>query len=207
VKILWQNEHAVLVEKPAKVLSVPGRTADDGRPVLGLQLQELLKQKIYPVHRLDFEVSGVMIYALTKQAHAALNLGFEKKEITKTYLAVTENQKTRPSTSVVWKRKILRGKKRSFESPVGDLAETHARILQENPESITWELKPITGKPHQLRLELYLQGFPILGDELYNSKRPWSHPGIALRAVKIEFPQAISDAFQIPPSFEVSPWT
>lgn len=209
IEILWQNEHAVLVDKPAEVLSVPARTKDDPRPVLGLILQEQLGQPIFPVHRLDFEVSGVMVFALTKVAHQKLNLGFEKKMIKKTYLALTETpaetQKEFPVGPQVWKRKILRGKKRSYESPVGEQAETRALVLDKT--QALWQLEPVTGKPHQLRLELYLQGFPILGDQLYNSKKPWSQKGIALRSHRIEFPESIVSEFGLPKFQEVSPWT
>lgn len=204
ISILWHNENAVMVDKPARMLSVPGRSVGDGRLVLGLELQKQLGRQIFPVHRLDFEVSGVMVYALTKEAHQKINLSFEKKRIRKTYLAKTEVGPF-PEGLQVWKRRILRGKKRSYESPHGDWAETRAEII--DAEKSLWRLEPVTGKPHQLRLELYLQGFPILGDELYNSKTKWVHPGIALRAQRIDFPQDLHSDLGLPKRYEASLWT
>ncbi len=206
INILWQNEHAVLIEKPALSLSVPGRMQQDGRPVVGWILQEQLQTNIFPVHRLDFEVSGVMIYALSKPAHAKLNQCFENREINKTYLAVTETAKQLPVGSQVWTRKILRGKKRAFESEHGLFSETWAEILKSGDPEVLWKLQPVTGRSHQLRLELYLQGFPIRGDTLYNSKVAWPHPGIALRAVKIEFPESVANEFGIPLCQDIAPW-
>lgn len=205
IKVLWRNEHAVLVEKPARTLSVPGRHADDGRPVFGLELQKQLNQQVYPVHRLDFEVSGVMVFALNPQSHKKLNQGFEKKTIRKIYLAQTESEKPLPAGPQIWKRKILRGKKRSYESPHGDWAETRALVV--DSDLSLWQLEPVTGKPHQLRLEMHLQGFPILGDELYNSEKPWPYPGIALRAQRIDFPQDLQQDLGLPAFQEVPSWT
>lgn len=206
IQILWRNEHAVLVDKPANTLSVPGRFQDD-RPILGRLLEDQLKTPIYPVHRLDYEVSGVMIYALSKPAHAELNKGFEKRMIHKTYWAVSGHENPAPAESQVWKRKILRGKKRSYESPVGELAETHAKVLKNEGQELLWELNPVTGRAHQLRLELYLQGFPIKGDALYNSKQSWPFPGIALRAMRLDIPSHYQDKFGIPSVQEVAPWS
>ena len=209
VRILFENENLVAVEKPAMTLSVPARTADDPRPVMGKLLESQLNQKIYPVHRLDFEVSGVMVYALNPIAHKLLNQGFEQKTIKKTYLAMTQNSKeqTLPKGEQTWRRQILRGKKRSYESPHGEWAETTAEVIFEDSKSVNWRLSPITGKPHQLRVELYLQGYPILGDTLYNSQSPWAHPGIALRSVLIDFPEELQTQLEIPFQFEVEPWT
>jgi tRNA pseudouridine32 synthase/23S rRNA pseudouridine746 synthase len=190
VKIYLQNSHWVIVEKPADVLSVPGRFPDrDERPVLGKLLEKELGCQIFPVHRLDYEVSGIMIFALTPQAHRGLNRGFEKKLITKVYQAVTD----RPSgislgEKQTWKCKVLRGKKRSYESPAGDLAITEALKQEEKGPYSLWRLVPITGRSHQLRYEMYRHQIPILGDTLYGGS-PWAQPGIALKALQLDFSQ------------------
>ena len=63
MKFLFQNEHFVIMDKPAMVLTVPDRHQSD-RPCLGLELQKELKTQIFPVHRLDYEVSGLVLFAL-----------------------------------------------------------------------------------------------------------------------------------------------
>lgn len=189
-KMVFENEHLVIVDKPCMVLTVPSRMGDeDERPCLGIDLQTALGIQIYPVHRLDFEVSGLVIFAKTNLAHREANLWFENKLVDKTYEAISEGN---PSGLVAnqlieWKCTILRGKKRAYESPHGKPCLTHATYLGMIGDQLKWQLEPVTGRSHQLRFDLFRHGFPILGDELYGAKSLWKQSGIALRSVKINF--------------------
>ena len=211
LNILFQNEHFVLVEKSAMVLTVPGRFGDkDERPVLGRELEAHLGKTVFPIHRLDYEVSGLVLFALNGKAHSAGNSWFEKKMIQKVYQAITENQGQSPKPprdlEQTWQSRLLRGKKRAYESPVGKPAITKATLVNESgvgvAEQLFWHLEPVTGRSHQLRYELYKRGYPIAGDALYGGKSSWNH-GIALRAVKISFPMAAKD-FGLPHESSIS---
>ncbi len=93
LKIIFQNQHFVAVDKPAGWLSVPSRWGtDEERPCVGLLLQEQLRSKIYPVHRLDEPVSGLLLFALNAAAHRAANAWFADHHIQKTYEAMTTHQ-------------------------------------------------------------------------------------------------------------------
>lgn len=216
MKFLFQNEHFVLVEKPALMLTVPGRfEKKDDRPVLGRLIQAELRRNVYPVHRLDFEVSGLVLFALTEKAHAVGNSWFEKKKVQKTYEAFCENQigktlgpgqvnEALPAIDeqVEWNSKLLRGKKRAYENPTGKPALTLATLREVRADgSLFWQLNPVTGRSHQLRYELYKHCQPILGDTLYGSTLPWKE-GIALRAIKISFPQEAHE-FGLAPQYSV----
>lgn len=198
VKVVFENEFFVVADKEAMVLSTPSRDGgSDPRPCLGLALQAQRGQQIYPVHRLDFEVSGLVLYAKTAKAHSQANTWFEKKDVFKTYHALSEVSETAtvPTSGqeFVWKSLLLRGKRRTYEHAVGKPSETHAMYrgpVPAQPAWHQWELHPLTGRPHQLRYELFRHGFPIVGDALYGAKFGYSKPGIALRAVKIDFRQA-----------------
>ncbi|MGZ3691302.1 MAG: pseudouridine synthase [Pseudobdellovibrio sp.] len=205
IRPVFQNNNFIVCDKPAEVLSVPAREKSDKRDCLGTALQKQLKTQIFPVHRLDFEVSGLIIYALNSKAHQIAQSWFEKKIIHKTYRAETTEQnflhwpkKIETDRTLIapiagstftWKTQILRGKKRSYESSHGEWAETKAEIVQKLPDSLLWNLEPVTGKSHQLRLELSRRGFPIFGDVLYGSQVKRSEPGISLRAFRINLAQ------------------
>lgn len=209
MKVLFQNEYFVVVDKPAGMLSVPGRFPEkDLRPVVGLILQKELSMKVYPVHRLDYEVSGLLLFAKTSEAHRSANRWFEKKLIHKIYKALTtrsEQSKLNLTTSdfFEWNSKILRGKKRAYESPVGQVAKTRARFLGLENNYFHWELEPVTGRSHQLRYELSKQGFPILGDRLYGSEINYGTNTIALRAVKMIFPLSEIGKWGLPAQIEI----
>lgn len=209
IQIVFENSHFVVCDKPCGVLSTPSREGEkDTRLCLGTTLQKQLGIQIYPVHRLDFEVSGLVMYAKNPEAHRKANAWFEKKEVQKTYRALTSSQtyehipanvsNPRQAISLTvgdkfqWKARVLRGKRRSFESPQGKDSLTLAEYLGVNEEKqLMWDLNPVTGRSHQLRFDLSRHGFPIVGDTLYGSKVSWKGPeSIALRSYRIDFSKA-----------------
>ncbi len=191
-KTVFENQHFIIVDKSAMVLSVPARTGDaDPRPCLGTILERDLNCQIFPVHRLDFEVSGLIMYAKTGESHRAANKWFENKIIDKTYVALTCANNTpsvRFQETFNWECLLLRGKKRAYESPVGKKSHTSGSLLgRDSNGNYRWHLNPITGRSHQLRFELFRHGCPIMGDELYGSQEKFLKEGIALRSFQINF--------------------
>ena len=186
-KIIFQNDFFIIIDKPVGVLSVPSRLGEkDERPCAGLLLQSDLNKQIYPCHRLDFEVSGLLMFALEKDAHRVASRWFEQGEIQKKYEAWTTG--FAPSfTSDIWNSKLLRGKKRAYEAPHGKESITNVKFLGTTEKGhLRFELEPVTGRSHQLRYELFKHEFPILGDTLYGS--PYQvKEGIALRSFEIDF--------------------
>ena len=89
-----------------------------------------------------------------------------------------------------WKCRLLRGKKRSYESPQGKDSVTLATYLGMREVFQKWDLNPVTGRSHQLRYEMSRHGYPIVGDALYGSKEESTGDAIALRAYRIDFSRA-----------------
>jgi len=155
---------------------------------------ESKKCQLWAVHRLDEEVSGVLLFAKSAAAHRLANEWFEKRQVEKKYEAFSLPV-SNPSTlsqKQVWKSKLLRGKKRAYERDFGKESVTEAQfeknIELEDQKCAVWTLSPRTGRSHQLRYEMAKHGYPILGDSLYGSTAKWDHSGaIALRAVKLDF--------------------
>ena len=204
--IVFKNLHFVVIDKPAAVLSVPSRMGrSDPRPVAGISLQEQLGCRIFPVHRLDEDTSGLLIFALSTEASRAGNLWFENHEIIKTYEALSiplalQNVQ-RWSTEHTWENRLMRGKKRAYEAAYGKPSVTKARCVTASSENKSvWHLQPITGRSHQLRYEMARHGFPIAGDTLYGSKqKPDGEQGIDLRAFKLDLTNCKSrNDFQLP---------
>jgi tRNA pseudouridine32 synthase/23S rRNA pseudouridine746 synthase len=222
--LIFENEHFAILDKPALVLSTPSREGPaDERECLGMELQKQLKIQIFPVHRLDFEVSGLVMFAKNAQAHRLANAWFENKQIFKIYQAYTSGQgfdhipaevknfrdKLEPKgqEKFFWKSRLIRGKRRSYAHATGKPSETEAIYIGKDAKSKwhRWELHPLTGRPHQLRFELSSHGFPIIGDELYGSKLIFTKPGIALRAIKIDFTKTKeAKALGLPQTLEIS---
>jgi tRNA pseudouridine32 synthase/23S rRNA pseudouridine746 synthase len=209
-KTIFENSHFIIVDKAAMVLSVPSRLGEkDERPCLGHILEADLKCQIFPVHRLDFEVQGLIMYAKTKEAHRSGNAWFENKMIEKTYVALTSKENKpveKMNEKFQWQCSLLRGKKRAYESPQGKKSITTGILIEQlSRGNYRWHLNPITGRSHQLRFELFRHGHPIIGDELYGSSEKFSESGIALRAFEINL-EKISDRqkFELPEKIKIS---
>ncbi len=197
---MFENEHFVAVDKEAGWLTIPGRLgAQDPRPILVEALSLQLQQKVFVIHRLDADVSGLVLFAKDANAHRQASLWFEKHSIAKTYQAFTEvHTPVKVGDRFVWQDKLVRGKKRTFIAEHGKESRTDATctdIQQYRNHAVAgWSLMPLTGRTHQLRVHLSSQGFPILGDSLYGSRLAWSSlKGIALRNFSLLF-QACQEA-------------
>lgn len=193
--VVFENFNFLAVDKPAGWLSVPSRMgAADERPCAGRWLEEKFG-RLWPVHRLDEDVSGLLLFARTAEAHRVASMAFEGHEVRKTYEAFSEGRADaawKPGQSFEWKSRLMRGKKRAYEAAYGKEAVTQAKWLgfDSTTKLLKWELHPLTGRSHQLRFELAKQGFPIAGDSLYGAKTAWSAGGVALRSVALEWPSA-----------------
>jgi len=192
-QIITQTENWIVVDKPEGWLSVPSRLGrKDERACIGYWLEEKLGVRVFPVHRLDLEVSGVMIFGLNDDFHRWASGLFEHHKIVKTYSAFTSScTDFEVGREYVWENKIVRGKKRSFYAEHGKESRTLALLEQVEGTRAVWSLQPVTGRPHQLRLDLSSRGCAIWGDELYGSGEKWHDgQGIALRAVRLDFKHA-----------------
>lgn len=187
---MFENARVVVVEKPAGWLSVPSRIgAEDARPCVGKVLEKTLAVRLWPVHRLDVEVGGLLVFAKDAEAHRLLCVGFESHEVRKTYLAWTSGDLPTDATlsmTTRWQALLLRGKKRAYVHPAGKESVTLVSPLHRTGGKTLWKLCPLTGRPHQLRVELARRNCPILGDALYGSTESWDD-GIALRAIELDF--------------------
>ena len=122
VDIIFENENFSVFDKPAGWLTIPARFKEDKRPCLSAK-------GLFTVHRLDEEVSGLVIFAKSAAAHRIANLWFEEHTIQKFYEAYTEGEMEKSKknpTRYNWHMKLLRGKKRAYESECGKDCETIA---------------------------------------------------------------------------------
>lgn len=182
MQVLYEDEQVVAVDKPAGVPTIPDRFGSDSVQAM---LERERGEKLWVVHRLDREVTGVLVFARDASAHRQLSIAFERHDAKKEYEALSEGDPPGPPGKAFhWENRLLRGKKRSYPSPHGKLAITDAIFLGELSHALHWRLAPRTGRNHQLRVHLAHAGFPILGDTLYGAHRRW-HDGIALRAVRL----------------------
>lgn len=187
LSVLHEDAEVLLVDKPAGLLSVPGKGPHLADCLLS-RVQDAFPDALL-VHRLDRDTSGVMIFALTPHAQRHLGLQFEKRMTKKTYIARvwgTPVDKTgtvdlplivdwpnRPRQMVCW--------------DTGKPAQTDWRVLKSEGQTSRMRLQPHTGRSHQLRVHMKALGHPILGDPFYASGAARDFPRLMLHSQELRF--------------------
>ncbi len=172
IPILYQDDDCVAVMKPCGVAAVAERADDETclRSLLACQLG----RRVFPVHRLDKEVSGVILFALSAAAHRALNAAFERREVHKTYLAVVHGAVADDSGIIRSPIRAFGSGRMGVDAAKGKPSETRYEVVERRAAYSLVRLHPLTGRRHQLRVHLYSVGHPIAGDPLYGE------PGLRL---------------------------
>ena len=161
-QIIDNNENFIVLNKSSGI-SVQGGTKSKKNLVDIFAKSEIFQgTKPYSVHRLDKDTSGVFIMAKTRESAQLLTSLFRLRKVHKTYLAICHGELNKDSGE--WNDDLIRydGDKKIIEK-----AKTIYKVLDKNSEASLVELKPITGRKHQLRKQLYAIGQPIFGDIKY----------------------------------------
>ena len=167
--VLHEDHEIVVLNKPAGLLSVPGKGAHLADCLLR-RVQEVFPTALL-VHRLDRDTSGVMVFGLTPHAQRHLGLQFEKRQVKKTYVARVWG-KLEPKTGTVDLPLIVDWPNRPRQKvchETGKPAQTDWRVQRYGETETRVRLMPKTGRSHQLRVHMLALGHPILGDPLYAS--------------------------------------
>ena len=183
-QIIDNNSNFVVLNKTSGI-SVQGGTKSKKNLVDIFAKSEFFEgTKPYSVHRLDKDTSGVFIMAKTRESAQLLTSLFRLRKVHKTYLAICHGELIKDTGE--WNDDLIRydGEKRIIEK-----AKTLYKVLDKNSEASLVELKPITGRKHQLRKQLYALGQPIFGDikyKLSNSDRGLNK-NLMLHSYQIKF--------------------
>ena len=194
--VLYEDNHVLVVNKPAGLLVHGDETGD---VTLADVAREYIREKynkpgnvfIGVVHRLDRPVSGVVLLAKTSKALARLNELFRSKKTIKTYWAVvTSKPAVEQQTLVHWlvkdsSRNVTKAYAR--ENSSGLRSELSYRLIGQHNQGFLLEVNPLTGRPHQIRVQLASMRCPIIGDLKYGAPQPLPDKSIALHARSLQF--------------------
>jgi len=192
VEILHDDDEILVVEKPHGLLTIATEQRTTG--TLYAKLTEYVRKgnyksrnRIFIVHRLDRDASGVLVFAKTPEAKAALQGGWE--EARKTYLAVVHGQM--PEKSGIIESYLIENKAQKVRSTrdakLGMLSRTAYRVLRESGGYSLLEIDLLTGRKHQIRVHLSEAGHPIVGDRKYGANND-GEKRLALHAKSLSFP-------------------
>lgn len=167
--VLHLDDQLLAINKPSGLLSVPGK-AIEHRDCLEARVKDAFPHSLL-VHRLDMDTSGVMVFAHNKVAQRHLGSQFAKRQLKKTYVAcvagvMVDDEGTVDLPLIVdWPNRP----KQKVCHETGKPSVTNWSVLDRNVNSTRVELRPVTGRSHQLRVHMLEIGHPILGDRFYGT--------------------------------------
>jgi len=194
LKILYEDNHLIAINKRSGDIVQGDKTGDTP---LSDFVKKYIKKKynksgevfLGTIHRLDRPTSGIIIYARTSKALARMNKQFREKKIQKTYWAVVNNKP--PNNSGILENYLLKNQKQNksyiSKASEGKHAILYYKILNKLDNFYHLEIKPKTGRHHQIRVQLANIGCIIKGDLKYGAKRSNKDASIHLLAQKLEF--------------------
>ena len=196
LRVLECDNHVLVVDKPA---CEPVVADESGDPSLHERARGWVEQEfdkpgrafLGVVHRLDRPVSGVVLFARTSKAAARLTDAFRERRVEKRYLALVEGLPQSGPRGVLeqWLRKDPRTRTVRVTHPEEEgskRARTRYRLLEESERCALLELRPETGRSHQLRVACASLGCPILGDLRYGASSALADRSVALHAASLE---------------------
>jgi 23S rRNA pseudouridine1911/1915/1917 synthase len=208
IPVLFEDKDVLVMNKPAGMLT-HAQTAFVTEASVATFLRSKVKgldgERAGIVHRLDRATSGVIIGAKSQQAISWLQKQFADRKVHKTYVAVVEGT-LNPEEAVI-DMPIERNPKApaTFRvGPNGKAAKTHYRVLQAGRRYSLVELKPETGRTHQLRVHMAKVGHPIVGDPLYGKGKHGDRLYLHAEALEIVLPDRTTKTFTapVPPAFK-----
>lgn len=200
-EILYEDNHLIAVNKKTGDIVQGDKTGDEN---LGEILKRYIKEKykkpgdvfLGTIHRIDRPVSGVVLFARTSKALERMNEQFREREIEKVYWAIVQDVPTPESGNLVHYliKDEAKNKSRAYTEPRNGAlrCELNYFTIKHSDRYTLLEIHPVTGRHHQIRVQLSTIGCPIKGDLKYGAKRSNPDGSISLHARKLIFNHPVS---------------
>lgn len=196
LEILYEDNHLMAINKPSGVLVQGDETGDT--PLVEIAKRYIKKKYDKPgavflgvVHRLDRPVSGVVVFARTSKSLERMNALFRERNTKKTYWALVGKKPVPPEGTLIhWlKKDPQKNKTTAFTRETEDAlrSELSYKFVRESKGLYLVEVEPITGRSHQIRVQLASMGCAIVGDLKYGYPQALEDASIALHARALEF--------------------
>lgn len=187
VKILYEDENFLAADKPEGIASISEN--DVSIQTIHSILEKKYSTKIFIIHRIDKEVSGIILFARNPEAHKYLNDLFARRSIKKNYTALVHGRINEDRGRIDKPIREFGSGRMGVDEKKGKRSITDFKVIQRFDEFTLLDVSIITGRRHQIRVHLYSIGHPVVGDLRYGEiKIQKQFPRLMLHASRIEFP-------------------
>ena len=184
IPIVFEDDWLLVVNKPAGLLTVP-TPKNESRTLTSILNQDAeegdLKYRLYPCHRLDRQVSGLLIYAKSKSVEAKMTDAFRNREVIKKYIAFVHGKLPRPDGQI-------------NSSIEGKSALTKYRVLQEKSNYSVVQVSPVSGRTNQIRIHFKNIQHPLVGEDKFAFRKDFAlhFKRVCLEAQELAFTHPVT---------------
>ncbi len=182
IQVIYRDSYLIAAHKPHDLATYQESRAGHA-PGCKELLEEQLNQRLFPVHRIDADTSGLVLFALDSRTAAALIRAFKEQQIKKTYLAWCVG--TLPGSG------SIKTPLKKHNSELNESARTDYEVVKRERGYTQVKVSPFTGRFHQIRRHFEMQGHPLVGDPKYGNPDQWksffkNEPRLMLQAQTLE---------------------
>lgn len=167
--IIYQDENIIAVNKPTDILVIPDQYTEESQTLIG-KLKEVFNQKIWVVHRIDRDTTGILVFAKNAEAHKDLSMQFEHSKVRKKYYAILSGY-LEEEEGTINKPILISGRNIRIDQS-GKESITDFKVLERFKNYTFVEASPLTGRRHQIRIHFWSLGHPLAIDKEYGSEEP-----------------------------------
>ena len=167
--ILYEDENLIAIDKPVNISSIPERS-QAVESVLSI-VSQYCPGKLYVVHRLDKEVSGLLLFAKSAEMHRFMNIQFEQRHVKKTYQGLAWGSFEQDKGTIAHPIRQFGSGRMGIDPEKGKSSVTDYQVTKRFNGFSLLNLRPLTGRRHQLRVHLYSEGHPLVGDMRYGDRK------------------------------------
>jgi pseudouridine synthase, RluA family len=169
IEIIYEDANIVVINKPPNILVIPDQHTKEKETLVGI-LNKQLKQKMWVVHRIDRDTTGVLIFAKNAETHKFISMQFEKSQVKKKYLALLSG--VLEDEEGIIDKPILISKREVSIDDSGKKSVTNFKVLERFKGYTFVQAQPQTGRRHQIRIHFWSLGHPLVIDAEYGSADP-----------------------------------
>jgi 23S rRNA pseudouridine955/2504/2580 synthase/23S rRNA pseudouridine1911/1915/1917 synthase len=169
IEVIYQDDDIIVVNKPSGIMVMPDQHTNEGKTLIGM-LKEQLNRKIWVVHKIDKDTSGVLIFAKNAESHRNINMQFENFQVYKKYIALLSGV-LKENEGTINKPILISGRDVSIDI-IGKESMTKFKVLKRFKNYTLVEAIPLTYRRHQVRIHFWSLGYPLAIDAEYGVSDP-----------------------------------